>query len=405
MIPVQQEDAPIAAAAAQTLARPVPAPTPVRPPVRRAGFGTRHRNIVLSFLFVVLLPLGGAIYYLYEVAHDQYATTFGFAVRTEDLSPAQSLLGGLASLSGTSSSDTDILYEFIQNRAMVEALDDRLDLVALFSAPKNDPVFAFDPAGSLEDLVDYWNRMIHVTLGNSSGLIEVRVNAFSPEAAHQIAEAIVTESSTMINDLSMTARNDATRYARLDLEVAVERLRSAREALTTFRSETRIVDPRADIQGQMGLLNSLQQQLADAVIEMNLLKESSRSSDPRVEQSQRRIAVIESLIEDERQKFGLGRLATGSDARDYSTLVGEFERLSVDLEYAEKAYLGAQAMVDTAAAEAQRQTRYLTTYAKPSLPQSAQYPKRLTLSAWTASFLLLIWACCLLIYYSLRDRH
>jgi len=381
------------------------APPAARSSAGRARVRGRHHLIALSFVLTVILPLAGAVYYLEKVAHDQFASTFGFAVRSEDLSTAQSLLGGLASLSGTSSSDADILYEFIQSRSLVEKLNDRLDLVALFSKPQNDPVFAFDSRGSLEDLVAYWNRMVRVERSTGAGLIEVRVNAFDPNDAFVIAQAIVVESGTMINELSTAARSDATRYALQDLDVAMERLRAARQSLTRFRSETRIVDPSADIQGQMGLLNSLQQQLANAVIEMNLLRESSRNSDPRVEQSQRRIAVIETLIEQERAKFGLGGIPAGSDARDFSSLIGEFERLSMDVEYAEKSYLAAQTLVDAAQAEAQRKSRYLATFAKPSVPQSAQYPKRLTLSFLIGSILLLVWSVGVLVYYSLRDRH
>ncbi|SER05244.1 capsular polysaccharide transport system permease protein [Thalassovita taeanensis] len=352
---------------------------------------------------MVILPLAATIFYLYTVAEDQYASTFGFAVRSEEISGAQSLLGGLASLSGNSSSDTDILYEFIQSRSLIEKVDEQLDLDTIFSRPEYDPIFAFDPDGTIEDLVDYWQRMVRISYA-SNGLIEVRVNAFDPQEAKTIAETIVSESTTMINDLSAIARSDATRYALEDLEQAVSRLKSTREALTKFRSETRIVDPKADIQGQMGLLNSLEAQLAETIIEMNLLMDTARDNDPRVDQARRRIAVIQSLIEQERQKFGMGGTSRVDDGKDYSTLVGEFERLMVDVEYAQKSYLAAQSVLDTAQAEAQRQSRYLATYATPSLPQSAQYPKRITLSMLTGLIMLLAWSIGVLVYYSLRDR-
>ncbi|WP_090271355.1 sugar transporter [Thalassovita taeanensis] len=351
----------------------------------------------------MILPLAATIFYLYTVAEDQYASTFGFAVRSEEISGAQSLLGGLASLSGNSSSDTDILYEFIQSRSLIEKVDEQLDLDTIFSRPEYDPIFAFDPDGTIEDLVDYWQRMVRISYA-SNGLIEVRVNAFDPQEAKTIAETIVSESTTMINDLSAIARSDATRYALEDLEQAVSRLKSTREALTKFRSETRIVDPKADIQGQMGLLNSLEAQLAETIIEMNLLMDTARDNDPRVDQARRRIAVIQSLIEQERQKFGMGGTSRVDDGKDYSTLVGEFERLMVDVEYAQKSYLAAQSVLDTAQAEAQRQSRYLATYATPSLPQSAQYPKRITLSMLTGLIMLLAWSIGVLVYYSLRDR-
>ncbi|MYM55838.1 sugar transporter [Thalassovita mangrovi] len=360
--------------------------------------------MLASFVAVVMLPLAAVVFYLYAIAEDQYASSFGFTVRSEEMSGAQSLLGGLASLSGSSSSDTDILYEFIQSQTMVEAIDKRLNLREIYSRPAFDPVFTVDPQNSIEDLVKYWQRVVQLSYASGSGLIEVQVKAFTAEDAHRIAEAIIEESTIMINELSAIARADATGYARDDLEQAVTRLKATREALTRFRSETRIVDPSADIQGQMGLLNSLESQLAATIIEMNLLLDTARDNDPRVEQARRRIAVIQSLIEKERQKFGIGDAASATEGTDYSTLVGEFERLMVDVEYAQKSYLAAQAALDTAQAEAQRQSRYLATYAKPTLPQSAQYPQRLVLSLISGAFLLLFWAIGVLIYYSLRDR-
>ncbi len=349
-------------------------------------------------------PFLAAVFYLFEIAEDQYASGFGFAVRSEDLSGAATLLGGLASLSGNSSSDTDILYEFIQSRSLVDAVDEKLDLRAIYSRPEFDPVFALKPPVSTEELVDYWRDMVRISYASGTGLIEVRVNAFDPNDAHAIAQEIVAESTRMINELSAIARIDVTRYAREDLEQAIVRLKTAREALTRFRSETRIVDPNADIQGQMGLLNSLEAQLAEAFIEMNLLIETARDNDPRLEQARRRIAVIQTLIEQERQKFGMGGTSRVDGGKDYSTLVGDFERLMVDLEYAQKSYLAAQAILDTAQAEAQRQSRYLATYAKPSLPETAQYPRRVTLTVLVGSILVMAWMIGVLVYYGLKDR-
>lgn len=364
----------------------------------------RHYGILISFLLAVIAPFAVAVYYLYAVAEDQYASVLGFAVRSEKPEGTQALLGGLASLSGASSSDTDILYEFIQSRTLIEKLSTRIDLHAVYSRAGQDPVFALPDTASFEDLVRYWQRMVRVSRASGSGLLEVRVTAFTAQDAFDVASAIVAESSLMINELSAIARVDSIRYAQETLEQAVARLKSARAALTRFRSETRIVDPKADIQGQMGLLNSLEAQLAEAIIEFNLLLETSRENNPRLEQARRRIDVIETLIDKERQKFGMGDGPPVPGVRDYSTLVGEFERLTVDLEYAQKSYLAAQAVFDVAQAEAQRQSRYLATYTRPSLPQTAEYPRRAELSGVTAAVLLLLWSIGLLIYFSLRDR-
>ncbi len=358
------------------------------------------------FLAVVVGPFVAAVLYLYLIATDQYASVVGFTVRSEEMSSTQSLLGGLSMLTQSSSSDADVLYEFIQSQTLVERVRARLDLLNMFSRPAFDPVFAYDADGSIEDLVDYWRRMVTVSYASGTGLIEVQARAFAPEDAQAITNAIVEESTAMINELSAIARDDATRYAREELAVAVQRLKEARQALTRFRSVTRIVDPTADIQGQMGLLNSLDAQLANSFIELNMLLETSSGDDPRAAQARRRIDVIQGLIEQERQKFGMG----DSDSsvmpgdKDYPTLMGEFERLNVDVDYASKAYLAALASLDAAHAEAQRQSRYLATYATPTLPESALYPQRAVLTLVTGLFLLLAWGIGVLVFYSLKDR-
>lgn len=59
-------------------------------------------------------------------------------------------------------------------------LTSEIDLRAIWSRPDGDPVYRFNPDGTIEDLVDYWNDMVNVYYDSSTRLIEVRVLAFSP---------------------------------------------------------------------------------------------------------------------------------------------------------------------------------------------------------------------------------
>jgi capsular polysaccharide transport system permease protein len=362
----------------------------------------RHIGLMLTFVLLVLLPVGVATWYLYTRAVDQYASTVGFTVRSEDISSATDLLGGLGrSFGGGGSGDSDILYEFIRSPEMVALVDAELDLRSLYSRHYDiDPLMAFDTDGTIEDLTAYWQRMVRVSYDANTKLMELRVLAFDAEEAKRIAEAIYDQSTEMINALSAIAREDATRYAREDLDFAVERLKEAREAFTAFRVKTQIVDPTADVQGQMGLLNTLQAQQAEALIELDLLANATREGDPRLEQAQRRLDVIEARILEERRKFGVG--APGDES--YAATIAEFERLAVDREFAEQAYAVALAAYDAARAEANRQSRYLATYIRPTLAQKAEFPQRLLIIAVIGAFSFLTWSILTLVYYSLRDR-
>lgn len=372
--------------------------TVVAPAAARA----RHWGVLFGFLAVVVLPvmLSGA--YLWTRAADQFGSVVGFTVRSETANQAMDVFGGLSSTfsGGSSTQETDILFEFVTSQEIVSLIEADHDLTSIYSAAAGrDPFLAYDAGGTIEDLTRFWNRMTTISYDANAGLMEITARAFTAAEANRIAQAILDASDRRINDLSAKARADATRYALDDLQQAEDRLRSAREALTSFRLQNQIVDPSADIQSQVGLLSTLQTQLAESLIEADLLSQSLRENDPRLEQLRARIAVIEARIEAERRKFGVG-----DDGESYARTVSEYERLSADVLFAEQAHAAARTTAEAAKAEAQRQSFYLATYIRPTMAEQAEYPRRWTILALVALFSFLTWAIGSLVFYSVRDR-
>jgi capsular polysaccharide transport system permease protein len=381
-------------------------PSPDLDAVPRSRMRRRHWLTILSFLLFVVGPTVLAGWYLWERASDRYVSTVGFSVRTEEAESAIEMLGGIAGLSSSSGSDTEIMYNFIQSQELVSQLQNELGLRAIWAKgdPEKDPLFAYHAPGTIEDLVSYWRRMVKV-YNDDSGLLELKVQAFTPEDAHAIAQMIFDDSSAMINRLSAIARADATGYARDELEQSVEKLGAAREALTRFRNRTQIVDPSASVQSQMGLLSSLQLQMAETLIELDLIKLTVQNGDPRISQLQRRVTVIEDRMRQEREKLGIGVGIGGPDVENaFADLVGEFERLSVDREFAEQSYIAALAAFDASTAQARRQSRYLAAHVRPTMAESPDHPHRRSLLGLVTLFSFLIWAIVVLTAYALRDR-
>lgn len=373
----------------------------VAPAARPARMRPRHWLILLSFLLSVLTPIAGIGVYLYFFAADQYVSKVGFSVQKEEGGSAFDVLGSLASISMSSSTDTDILYRYIQSQELVIDAEQHLDLRSIFQKTENDPVFSLKDNASTEELVDYWLRMVRVFYDPGTGLIEVEVRSFDPEDSYRIANYILHLSSAMINQLSAVAREDTRKYAKEDLDKAGERLKNARSALTQFRNMEQIVDPTADIQGQMGLVNSLNAQLASALIDLDLLQSITKKGDPRVTQAQNKIMVIQNRIQQERAKLGAG---SANNGRAFADVVEKFERLQIDVEFAQKSYILALSSFDKAVAESRRKSRYLAAYLQPTLAETPLYPQRLILMF--VSFLILFgaWSISVLVYYSLRDR-
>lgn len=373
------------------------------PLARKSTLRKRHHGLVLSLLLVVAAPVFLSAFYLGSLAKDQYASTVGFTIRQEETGSASQLLGGLSQLVGGNTGNSDLLFEFIQSQMIVEEVNAQIDLIKHYSSTwPRDPVFSIWPSATIEDLHWFWRRMVRITHDRSSGLIMIEARARDAPTAQAIAEQIVARSENMINLLNETARRDSMANAERDLADALERLRAAREAIADFRARTQIIDPTADIQGRMGVLNNLQQQLAQALVDYDLFLQTADATDPRVRTAERRIGVIRERIVQERRSFAEQDVTV--DETDYPRLLTQFESLQVDQEFAQENYRAALTALEAARSNAERQQIYLATFVRPTLAERAGYPQRLLLVALTAFFAFMVWAVLALVYYSLRDR-
>ena len=172
--------------------------------------------------------------------------------------------------------------------------------------------------------------------------------------------------------------------------------------MTAFRNRTQTIDPASDLQSQAGLLANLQSQLAQALIDSDMLAASTQNANARGTQAATRIKVIEDRIAAERAKLGLG--TNGASTEVFATMVGDFERLSVDREFAETGYRAAQLGYEAAQADVRRQTLYLAAHIAPTLAETAQFPQRQMILGTVFMFLFLAWSIAAMVYYSVRDR-
>ena len=359
----------------------------------------RHWVAAVSFVLLVLLPAAATALYLWTRAAAQYHSEVAFSIRSEEMgSAAAGILGAITQIGSGTASDVDILYAYIRSQQIVARIDAELDLRAIYNRAEGDVVFALGEAKTIEALHRHWGRMVEVDYDTTAGIIDVRANAFTPEDAQAIARAILEKSDALVNVLSEQAREDAIRFARQELEEAETAVRAVRERLARFRREYSLVDPTADAAGQSGLLSALNQELAQALVERDVLLSYADEGDQRVLQANRRIAAITARIEAERSSLELTGVA-GS----LPEVVGRYEELVVDLEFANTAYTQTLAALAAARAEARRRTRYLAAHIEPTLATSALYPRRWLLAGLTALFLTLGWGVAMLIYYNVRD--
>jgi len=360
----------------------------------------RHKILKFTFFLAVILPTGLAALYLWLVAADQYHSRTSFSIRSEEFANPLEALGAFTQVGASSASDAQILYDYVRSQPLVARVDAQLDLREMYRREPDDIVFSLEEDASVEDLLDYWERIVFPAIDTSSGVLTLEVRAFRPEDAQLIAQTIVEESGTLVDELSQIARQDAMRFAKEDVAAAEDRLREIRRQVREFRAENDLIDPTEIASAQMGLIGALQEQLAEALVSRATLMGFTDLDDQRVRNLDLRIQAIREQIDAERSRIG-------EEAGEPASLVetiGRYEDLLVELEFAEQAYQSALAADEQARAEARRKSRYLGVHIPPTLAEESRYPQRELLLVFVFLCALAIWSTATLIYYNVRER-
>ena len=379
---------------------------------RKADLNIRPRQLrrvmlKLSFVVCVILPsLLGALYF-FLIASERYAASASFAVRSMDSVPAGGdFLGAIAGLSsvGTTTTDSYIVLEYLKSRELIEKVQSEFDLREAFSRSSIDFFYQMDASSPIEDVVDYWDWMITASYDNTSAIVNFEVQAFTAQDAETIAALIVKYSQELINRLSEKARKDAVQFAQKEVASAEVRLKVIREEMRKFRSSSSAVDPTASAAAQVQLVTGIETQLIELRARLGTLLASLDEDALPVVQLRKQIASLErQLLETQTEVTN----ETGDPSRvgrGLSSLLADYEKLQVDMEFAQKAYATSLASLERARAEADRQQRFLAVFASPGLPELAIYPYRGLNTFLVFISALILWSIGVLLAYSIRDH-
>jgi capsular polysaccharide transport system permease protein len=395
--------------ATQPVVVEVPKPEQPPDPRRRRWTAQQWRRfwVYATFLPCVLLPMILAIVYYNSYAADRYAVEMKFAVKSPISGGTGDFLGLMTGVNSSSSTVTDsyIVVDFIESQDLVQMLEDRIDLRAIYARPADDILMRFDPTLPNEDFTDYLARMITVYFDISSQIITVEVQAFTPEDARAVAELVLKLCGDLVNDISERARLDTVRIAEEAVERAENNLREQRRKLAAFREQEQDIDPGRSVEAQNVLLGRVQGELTDAETRMATLREFLSEDAPSVRYLQSQIDSLRRQLAEQKGKLGVGTedgmLNTGETL---TARVGAYEELSVDLEFLQNAYVSSLASLETARLEADRQQRYLAAFVLPKLPQKAIYPNRELNVFVVFIFALMVWGLTVLLIYMIREH-
>ena len=334
----------------------------------------RSRSGLFGFLVFFATPAALAVVYFSLIASSLYTSEARFAVRGGARPPIDTIsaLTGLASF--TQVQDSLIVVNYMKSQALVEALDRQLDLRAIFGRDGIDWISRFNADDPIEDLVKYWQQHIKTSIEAPSGIVTMKVSAFSPEEALRIANATVDLSERLVNGLSTRARQDAVTEADAELTRAETRLTNTLAAMRDLRNQQSTLDPQRTAEGIGRLISELRLEKIRLEQELSASKQGDVSdSAPQIQIMRARVDVIGEQI------TSLEQLLTSRDGAEQGTIAGKitrFDELELEQQIAEKQYTLSAAALERARVNAEGKHVYLATFVQPVLPQNSTYPKR-----------------------------
>jgi len=377
-----------------------------QPPRAEAGSGRRLRRRIIAAAFVLLVAVPSLIVAAYYAlfATDQYAAETRFAVRSATTTQAPNDLLGLISVTPAATvADAYVLIDFIRSRPLLDRLIPEIDYKAMFSRPEADRWARLDPALPMEEVVLYWRRMVSIGFDTTSQIMTLQTRAFTPGDALTLANAILGASERLINDLSARARADAVRMAEQELAQTEARLRIARLAVRTFREERQEIDPRKKGEARQQIIETLQGELTNARARLQTMRQQLAANAPTVVYQTSVITALEKQIEEERNRAATSP-HTNAGEPTIGGLIADYEALTIDREFAEKAYLSALGSLERVRFDAARQQRYLATIVAPSLPEHPLYPRSFINTLIVLIGLFCVWGLAVLIGLAVRDH-
>ncbi|WP_018406177.1 hypothetical protein [Methylocystis rosea] len=340
----------------------------------RRGDRAFRLGVLASFAAFVIAPFLVASIYWGLIASKQYVTETKFSLRAGEASSLDLLSGGaMGSQASQQMQDAQVLVNFIRSRSMVEALDRKVGLRAMFSRSGVDYFSSFDPEDSVEELEKYWKRRIDASLDMMSGIISVNVRAFTPSDSLAIAQNVTDLSERLVNELSTRSRRDALAQARTELTRAEEQLKNATGSMRDARNTEGVLDAPAAAEAINKLITTLRLELAATQEDLALHSDSETSDSPQARLLTARVQSLKSQIDEySTQIAGGGERGEGSLAQR----AGVLSMHQIELDLARQRYALAASMFENARVDLETQRAYLVSFLRPTLAEKSLYPRR-----------------------------
>ncbi len=346
----------------------------------REWFATRRRR----YMVLVLAPTLLTFFYLSVIAADGYVSRAQLMVEQDQSiagAGAELALGLLNVGSGKSKQDALLAENFMRSRTMLEYVDGQLDLRSHFSAPPIDFIGRLAEEASSEEFLDYYREQLKIKIDEESLILAIEFTAFDAEFARKVVEALMSRSEVFVNEVAREFSKEQLRFVEDQVHQANDRLKEASRKVIELQRSNEVLSPMLEAESVGKIVASLEGELAEQRTQIKTMSAYLNPQAPDMIAARNRASALEAQVAQERARL------VGSGAPGLNDLMLDYQDAETDVRLATEVYKTALATLEATRLESVRKVKLLINVDRPSLAESAEYPK---VFYWTAiAFVLL----------------
>lgn len=332
---------------------------------------------------IVLLASALVVFYYSVIASPRYVSESQFVVKQAGNTEPQ--LMGLAAIASTSSSSRDalIIKEYIESRAMAEALNEEIGLKDHYQKSEWDFMSGLWIDATVEDYVEFYQNHIIVRHDEIADIVYIEAQAFTAEYALLLGKTLLELSENFINALGDKMAKEQLAYAQNEVQRLYGSMKEQQTLLVNFQNNNQLYSPEQQSSALLGAITELQAKIISEEAKLKEMTAVMRNDAAQVKGQKILIDSLKAQLVEEQLKL------TSEDQQSLNKVTASYQDIKLSTELAAGMYQAALTSMEAVRADAYRKLKHLLVIQAPALPESDQYPRRIySIVTWFVSLIL-----------------
>lgn len=330
-------------------------------------------NIFKIFIRIIVVYALISIPYWLFFASDRYVSQATIIIqRTDQVNgPSLALPLAIAGTLGPNGSDQLLLREYLLSEDMLTKLDASLHLREHYSNWHRDPISRmWFKNAPMEWFYQYWLSRVDVEYDDYSGVLRIHAQAYDSETAQSIVNLMVREGQAHMNHIGHELAQSQVDFLSKQVSSAHERFLDAAHNLIEFQNEKGLAAPQSTAESLNALIEKLEEQETSIQTQLAALPTNLSPNQPTVVMLKNGLKALEQQIAQKKAEL------TSPSKKTLNYTVEEFQRLQMQLNFAQDIYKTALSALEQGRMDAARTLKMVSVLQSPTKPGFPLEPER-----------------------------